>query len=114
MGRPDEAGYKEPGQIGYDEFRIRQDFAHFYAIRRQHLMEQLDHFREQGDTDGVQKTLDEIRTYNQTAPSSAKLSSSDLRRSLQQRERARKGVEMGKGGSRLERGIARDVAEERL
>lgn len=114
MGRPDESGYKEPGQIGYDEFRIRQDFAHFYAIRRQHLMEQLDHFRENNDTENVHKTLDEIRTYNQTAPSSAKLTTGDIRRSLEQRQKARKGIEMGKGTSRLERGIARDVAEERL
>lgn len=107
-GRLDMYGEKKGG---YDARRIRQDFAHFYAIRRQHLLEQLDFFKRDQDTENVSKTLEEIRNFNQTAPASARLQGDEIRRSLQQREKARKGGERGTGTSKLERGIAREIRE---
>lgn len=106
------AGRGEPGQLGYEELKMRRDFATYYATRRNILMQAFTSAVIAENSDARADALEAIRRYNQEVPfRTAKISGENLHKSVESHRRSATMQERGLDTSKMKSGIMREIGE---
>jgi hypothetical protein len=103
-------GRGEPGQLGYEELRMRREFAQYYATRRQVLLNAVG--GEHLTSEERREALNDIREFNHSVPfNSMRITGEQVQDSRISRQKTRRAQERGSDTRRPEAGVERDIGK---